>query len=411
MSATLPLFRAEISVDVHHENEESFLILSDPFGFADGPIMLHPDMVEILELCDGKTTWDELLARAGKDATPETLLPARAFIAQLDQMGFFETDQAALRRKTVLDEWAQLEVRQPVCAGQTYPADEAELRPFLDALCMRTTEPPDQAEQPSSMIFMPHIDFRVAGEVYAHAVHALKQSMQHGKRTLVVMIGTSHYWHGDPVIGLSKHMQTPLGTLPTDLVLVQRFREALDGRGLPSWTTDVAHKPEHSLELHALLFQYACPDCDVEVLPLLIAGTQATPERDEFQLYAQIADTLRTVVEQDGRPVVWLVSGDLSHTGTRFGHPVPAADLRQQTFEHDEAVFQALVTASPEEVDKTIRAVNNRFNVCGHLPAVVGLGAAKCQPGNILAYDEWDDAPTHSAVTFAVVRYPAGSAP
>lgn len=402
MQEVLPLFRAEVSVEVYQENNETYLVLSDPFGLAEGPIMVHADMVEILERCDGSSTWQEIGAMAGVAADAPELFKARAFVGQLDAMGYFETEQAEKRRAQKDAEWNSLTERKPACAGTVYPDDVSLLRPFLDKLCGNPTgKPPSNTSKPVGALFLPHIDYRVAHTTYAQVGEQLRATTQ----TLIVILGTSHYTSGTPIIGTTKHFVTPLGALNTDGRIVDALHAALGQRGLPVWQTDIAHKPEHSIELPCLLLQHLRPNEQLSIVPLLVAAVAHEMQSSDAQLYAHIADTLQAVIQAESRDVLWLISGDLAHVGLRFGDAVPASQMIAETNKHNTEVLEALSTGMAEKVHEVIAGVDNRFNVCAHLPALVGLWAAKPGQGTVLGSETWDDTDTGSAVSFGVVGY------
>ena len=250
MTSVLPRLRADIQVSVHREKGETFLVLHDVMGFAEGPIMVHSDMLGVLEVCDGETTWEAVATGSEVDPDGPELLKLRSFLGELDQLGFFESEHAERRRKEALDAWSALDARPPVCAGSTYPADPQELRSFLDDMLSSAPAP----SEASSVYLIPHIDYRVSPSVYAPAFNAVRAS----ESDLFVMIGTSHYWSDDRIILTEKHFETPIGSVETDRALVQGLRERLNNGGAPSTIaeTDLAHKPEHSLELHAVFLRH-----------------------------------------------------------------------------------------------------------------------------------------------------------
>ncbi len=406
-----PAFRADISIDVHQEHGEAYLILHDPFGAAEGPIMVHADMVDVLELCNGNVTWEEIARQGNVPMDGPEMMRVRAFIGQLDQMGYLETEHAHTRHQNMIDEWSARSERPAVCAGATYPAHPTELRDFLDVLCgiddnsaTTATEPQasgDDDRNPPGMILMPHIDFRVANGVYASAARHLRECTAE----LFVMIGTSHYWYEDLLIPTTKNYVTPLGTLPTDRKLVEALHSELAGRGLGYSSTDVAHKPEHSLELHAVLLQHLLPRHEFTVLPILVGGMDAPDGQAEMEEFVRVASALQTVVAASGKKVCWLVSGDLSHYGKRFGDAAVASAMHTQVRKTDAAVLEALKRADAHTLHTTISASGNATNICGHAPLVLSLCAAQPHRGEVLAYEQWDDSPTSSAVTFASVAW------
>jgi MEMO1 family protein len=393
VSDRLPLFRADIQISVHHEGGEAFLILHDVYGVADGPIMVHSDMVSVLEVCDGETTWHALAESSDVDIDGPEITKLRAFIGQLDELGFFDTDKAEARRSKTEQEWAQLETRPPTCAGSTYPADADELHVFLDDLLSAETPAAPSFEADAYLI--PHIDYRVAPAVYAPAFNALRES----DADLFVMIGTSHYWSDDAVILTDKHYLSPLGEIPTDRELVSAIRQELGEWVAPS---DLAHKPEHSIELHAVLLQHIRNGRPFSILPILVTGIDGD---EGYQQASTIARAVRSVVDRSGRKAMWLISGDLAHVGRKFGDDTPAASLLPDVSRADRELVDLLEGADIAGYHRAIEATDHVYRICGHAPTVIGLLAMEARRGKLLAYDVWDERETESAVTFATLAF------
>lgn len=376
---TLPSFRVDVQISTHQEGAEQYLVLHDPFGIAEGPIMLHADMIDILSVCDGETTIDELAASAGVAIDGPEIMQIRMFIAELDTMGYFDGPRSEERRQLTMQEWNALPTRPAVCAGSTYPQDPEQLRDYL------TNFESEEIESESSaptMLLLPHIDFRVAPQVYGRAFKHIRAS----DADLVVMIGTSHYWDGHPIVVTNKPFETPLGVVP---VIEHPFYEPL---------ADIAHKPEHSLELHVVLLQHLWSGRPFEILPILV--TQSVFESDNLE---KISREIQEFVASTNRKVLWLISGDLAHVGRKFGDELPAAMLAEAVRGADQALVNALEDNNLAQYRALIDDHDNRFRVCGYAPTVLSHMARPVGRGRAIAYDLWDEIETQSAVSFATI--------
>ena len=382
---TLPSFRVDIQISAHNEGQEQYIVLNDPFGVAEGPIMLHADMIDIVSLCDGETTLDDVAASAGVDIDGPEMMQVRLFIAQLERMGYFDGETANERFKQVAEEWSALAVRPPVCAGNTYPADAHELARFLDAMAESDAASDEEVhsdQQSPSMVLLPHIDFRVAPHVYGRAFRHLRSI----EADVAVIIGTSHYWDGDPIVVTNKPFETPLGVVPV--------------MGHPFYRprADLAHKPEHSIELHVVLLQHLWQGRTFEILPILV--TQSIFEQNALE---QVAEQIRNVVEASGRKACWLISGDLAHIGRKFGDDAPAFVIANEVKAADLQLVNALEENDLARYRTSIETHRNRFRVCGFAPTVLAHTAYKAGKGRSIAYDMWNEEETQSAVSFATI--------
>lgn len=382
----LPRLRADVQFSSHQEDDERFLVLHDPFGVADGPIMLHADMIEVLAACDGVTSTADLAHAAGVDADGPEISRVIGFIRQLEELGYVEGTVAEERHASMLQEWAGMPLRPMVCADSTYPRDPVEFGVFcreqfgLAQHFDAASVPAADAARAPRVALIPHIDFRVAPGIYGEAFTALADS----PADLVVMIGTSHYWSDHPVVVGSKAFETPLGILP---VLPHTL-------GLPE--ADIAHKPEHSLELHAVAVRYLWPDRDVVVLPILV--TSAILEQGALEYWTE---RIREVVENSGRTPIWLISGDLSHVGPKFGDPLPSIDLLGAVEQADQQLLTYLAEGDIPAYRNAIEPLDNAYRVCGHAPTILAFACAAPLHGKLLTYQVWNEAETESSVTFA----------
>ena len=376
---TLPSFRVDVQISTHQEGAEQYLVLHDPFGIAEGPIMLHADMIDILSMCDGETTIEHVAASAGVPTDGPEIMQIRLFIAELDNMGYFEGARAETLRRQAVEQWNALPTRPPVCAGSTYPQDPEELAKFLAGF---EDEQSESLTAAPTMVLLPHIDFRVAPHVYGRAYAHVRAS----KADLVVMIGTSHYWDGNPIVVTNKPFETPLGTVP---VIEHPFYEPL---------ADIAHKPEHSLELHVVLLQHLWGSRPFEILPVLVTQSIFDPGNLE-----KIAQEIQDFVASTNRNVLWLISGDLAHIGRKFGDELPAAMLTETVRSADQALVNALEDNNLANYRSQIDAHGNQFRVCGYAPTVLAHEARPVGRGRAIAYDIWDEIETQSAVSFATI--------
>lgn len=384
----LPQLRMDVQISAHREQDDDYLVLHDPFGVADGPIMLHADMFEVLAACDGMTSISDLAQAAGVDSDGAEIHRVVLFVRQLEELGFFEGGVAAARQQEVWREWNDLTLRSMTCAGQSYPEDPEQFEAFCrEELGIRRWDgqAPSQDEFHSSapgVALIPHIDFRVAPKVYGEAFSAIAAS----PADLVVMFGTSHYWSDHPVIVSNKPFNTPLGPLPVidhDLAIPE---------------ADIAHKPEHSLELHAVALKYLWPDRDVAILPVLV--TTAIFREGALKEWSK---RIQDVVNRSGRTPIWLISGDLAHIGRKFGDAVPASEIVGDAQMADSGLIDHLVKGALDGYRRDIEMTDNAYRVCGYAPTVLALSCVEPGTGRLCSYDVWHEEETQSAVSFAAI--------
>ena len=159
--------------------------------------------------------------------------------------------------------------RPPAVAGRFYPAEperlEAEVKQYLNA----AAAPEDCLDPPLvKAIIAPHAGYPYSGPIAATAYLQLACSDVPVRR--FVLVGPAHF---APVRGLvlsgASAFDTPLGRVPVD----DEARAAV--LALPGVEVDdIAHRPEHCLEVQLPFLQTLFPD--FTIVPLLVGDT--TPE-------------------------------------------------------------------------------------------------------------------------------------
>lgn len=250
-----------------------------------------------------------------------------------------------------------MRVREPAVAGRFYTDDaddlRREVRGYLDAAEVHL------AEQPPGLI-VPHAGHMYSGPV---AGTAYAQVSRAGR---VVLAGPAHFI---PVAGMAapraQSWRTPLGLIPID-------EDAIEQAGLRR--DDIAHAPEHSLEVQ-LPFLQEVLDADWSLVPILVGRA------DPFE----VADVLGGFLGEPDTLVV--LSTDLSHY-----HPYPTAvaqdertaarivGRRWQVIADDDACgaypLRGLLLAA-ERRDMPVRLLDlrNSGDTAGPHDRVVGYGA------------------------------------
>ncbi|MBM4448741.1 MAG: AmmeMemoRadiSam system protein B, partial [Chloroflexi bacterium] len=136
--------------------------------------------------------------------------------------------------------------RQPVVAGQFYPASATQLRAMIKKMV-------DEAAEKQEVIGLvsPH-----AGYVYSGPVAGAVISRVRFKDTFIIL-GPNHTGRGKPLSIMTQgQWQTPLGDVEIDRELAQ----CLLGLSRHLQDDDAAHQFEHSIEVQLPFLQYFKPD-------------------------------------------------------------------------------------------------------------------------------------------------------
>ncbi len=184
-----------------------------------------------------------------------------------------------------------MKVRRPAVAASFYPASAVELACTVELLLAEA--PPAACPTPKAII-APHAGYGYSGAVAAAAFASVRGAR--GKVERVVVLGPAHYVYVDGVATSDAcAFTTPMGELQLD-------RDAIDAIAkLPGVAAlDVAHAPEHSLEVQIPFVQAALGQ--VRIVPLLCGDDGCD-------------DKLETVLDAlwGGDETLVVVSSDLSH--------------------------------------------------------------------------------------------------
>jgi AmmeMemoRadiSam system protein B len=398
---TLARLRANLDFMPSPVPERPGLLVRDPFGFAQGVLIIPPPLVPALACFDGQQTESDLrqaLVRITGELEVGELL--RHLADTLAQGGFLDDAVYAESRAAKEGEFAAASCRQAAHAGSAYPADAAALEQLLRA----QLEPRDAGSADGLVgIAAPHVSPEGGARVYASAYQALPAALS--ARTFVVL-GTSHY--GAPHrFGLTrKPYVTPFGATQTDPELVERLAAARS-----SVVEDYCHAVEHSIEFQVVHLQ-GWFGAGVRVAPILCGPFDpAGGPPEEHPAVAEFLELLGA--ESRRRDDLFFVLGvDMAHVGRRYGDREPAQadegplrDVERRDRERIERLAAGDAAGFWDLVADTGKGDPLRW--CGTAPFYTFLRAVQPARGALLRYEQWNIDP-HSVVSFAGMTFSGG---
>jgi AmmeMemoRadiSam system protein B len=366
-----------------------------------------PERLNVLEfisvqMFDGQHSLRDIQAEAMR-RVGGTFLPLdwfAALVQKLDEALFLDGPRFQAR--------LECPVREPACLG-SYEPEPAALRGQLNGLFTRPGAPgrPGQAAFDGRLraALVPHIDYLRGGATYAWG---FREIFEHTDASLFVIIGTSHY--SSCRFSLTrKDFKTPLGIVRTDQQYIDRLA-AHYGEGL--FDDELAHLPEHSIELEVVLLQYLFEGRrSFRIVPLVVGPFQdciadpgtAPLTRSEI---AQMIEALRAAELETAEPICYLISGDLAHLGPKFGdrEPVSEAHLASSR-QQDAAILRATEAADPAAYFRIIADEADSRRICGLPPTYTLLAALEPASGKLLHYDQYIHPRGFESVSFASVGF------
>ena len=246
------------------QRDPRYFILWDQLGLAEEPIRVA--CRRIRSGCNSSTavrTLRDIQAEAMQELGGQ-LVPLDSFTSLVEKLdeGLF-LDGPRFRAKLAEP------IRQPSCIG-CYEAEAGRGSPAVEEAVHRRRGPglPNgrKPDGPLRAALIPHIDYGRGGTTYAWG---FKEVFERTDASLFVIIGTSHYSPHRFTL-TRKDFQTPLGIAPTDQAYIDRL-VAHYGDGL--FDDEIAHLPEHSIELEVVFLQYLYENKrPIRIVPLVVGS-------------------------------------------------------------------------------------------------------------------------------------------
>ncbi len=405
MSSRLAPLRRGLDAMPSPVEDRPGVLLRDPFGYAEGAIIVPSPLVPFLRFFDGGHDEGDLAA-ALHQATGEIGAGeyARGLAESLGRSGFLEDGELSRRRDARHRAFAEAPSRAAAHAGAAYPDDPDELGRTLDEY-LRSAGADETPPPPGvSSIAAPHVSLEGGWRSYASAYRSLPADA--GERTFVIL-GTSHY--GEPGrFGVTrKPYRTPLGETTVDASLVDRL---VSGGGEAVALEDYCHAVEHAIEFQVLFLQHRFGP-SVRVVPILCGpfaeATRGPGRPEDDPAVARVLDALAHIAA-DERPS-WVLGVDMAHTGRRYGDETPAEAGRgrqARVEERDRKRIAALVDGDADGFWALVQEGDDDLRWCGASALYTFLRAVSPPRGALLRYEQWNIDP-ESVVSFGALAYGA----
>lgn len=401
----IPPVRYDIQRIPIQQNGHSLLYFYDSLGYATPDFALPIESETMLSLIDGVRSVEEILKFSAEEITKEQVL---GYVRFLDEHGILQSEYFAEQSELVETEYEQSPYHNCTTAGISYPKDPEELKTMLNAAFEEHEQSVPVAS--AKALYAPHIDPRVGMSSYVKAFSSIKNL----KPKRVVILGTSHYaglyeklYQDAPFILSDKTFVMPNGETKSDISeLTQILKQVQDDTKIEKGVTtkDRAHRIEHSIELHLLFLNYIW-NHEFEIVPILVGSLDellySKNSYQERQLEA-FASALR---QQDKEDTFFLISGDLSHFGHKFGDQKEASKLFDEVRLNDERFLEIASRGDSDKLVSLMKEEYDPYRICGFPPLLTFLKTFPEISGSILSYDMWDEREQESAVSFGSILF------
>lgn len=238
--------------------------------------------------------------------------------------------------------------REPVAAGQFYPAKASELKKMLRGFFTRT-----KIEPASRAVICPHAGYAYSGRVSALSISKLVEA-----KTFIIL-SPSHTGLG-AAISVSPHSswKTPLGSVPVNRVLAEKIVEKSSAE-----FDELAHIGEHAVEVEIPFLQFRFKE--LSIVPITIASQEIGELLDLGRALADLKEDIAIIA-----------SGDFSHY-----IPEKAAE------EKDREAIELIKKLKAREFYELVR--EKGLTICGVSPFTVLLEYCRekeVKKGRLLEY-------------------------
>ena len=350
------------------------LYLEDPISLSDAQILVPPPLVPLLGLCDGSREPAELRSeferRTGATLDDEAL---KALIEALESALLLEGPRFESAVSNALAEYRAAPHRRPHHADLVYPSGQEEFRRMIAGFC-EAAPAAAVGEAHGRLVGMlcPHIDFARGWRTYAQTWQAASAGLTDIER--VVILGTDHRG-GEASLTLTRQdYLTPLGTLATEVAVVDRIALAIGCDR--AFSEELHHRSEHSVELASVWMHSFMERREPELVPVLcsqfpgIDGGTGHP-RDDPHLEAGL-DVLASAVAE--RPTLVIAAADLAHVGPAFGDPEAVGGFARHALENqDQESLAAFCSGDAAAFLALSVRDGNARRVCGLSPMYLAL--------------------------------------
>jgi AmmeMemoRadiSam system protein B len=383
-------WRNELEVEEKTEGGEKFVVLSDPMGIAAQAIQMPAQLWESLQFLNIENINERIAA--GEFTFELDMEQVRTVIYNLDIMGFLDSPRTQVLGSEIKG-YLSSPTRPAICSGSVYPEEPEKLKKRIGQI-LELSEYDGIGKSKPRVVFAPHLDYNTGLATLKVYAEAFKPLAGH-KYKRVIMLGTSHYADSNLLMLTEKDYETPLGKAKCNNELTQKFlanpHVSVD---------DIAHKNEHSIELHLPYLQYIL-EGDVEYVFGLTGIINDEPQ-DKKKIEG-IIELLKSVIDED---TLLVCSGDLTHIGKKFGDSQSSLDMREGNIVFIEKTLDTLRTADAKGFFDWVNPRNPVYKVCGLTPFFLGLKlAGSAVVLNEGAYVVWEEEDTESSVSITSFVY------
>ena len=380
------------------QGDQRFILIRDHLGLVGEGKAISIPLFQLMTMLDGRADIRDIQMQfmRQKGGVLVDGDQIKRIINDLDQSYLLESERFKNTKKRIVEDFISRKVRSSSHSGVSYPAHREQLKQRLDEILnLSPCSRPDKERVIS--VVAPHIDLNVGARLYSCSYNAIR----HIRPGRVIILGVGHHLMDGLFSITTKDFETPFGIVKNDTDITTQLKEI---KSSVIAKDDFAHRSEHSIEFQIIFLQHIFPQDSFRIVPVLCGSARVHLSRYCREAYIQEAgefiDRLKNIVNQDNNTLI--VAGvDMSHTGPKFGHSLPALQMESRFSAHDRRLLECARNCDKDGFWEESVRVNDEFNVCGFSALACLLEILPPSEGKVLDYEIWHESATNSAVSFA----------
>lgn len=399
----IPPLRFDIQRIPVNQNGNSFIYFFDQLGYATPNFALPVNAEPILSLIDGSRSVEDIIKFSSDEVTKEQILGYARF---LDENTLLHSEYFESQAELIESEYESASSHNSNVSDTSYVSDSDTLNDFLES-SFKSYESSETVSS-AKALYAPHIDLRVGMEAYVQAFSSIRNLTP--KR--VFILATSHYsgLYGDlysnkPFILSKKDFDLPNGLIKTNSSAISLIKEQTQHDEIFGTSfSDRAHRIEHSIDIHLSLLNHIWKH-DFEIIPVIVGSFDELLYSEAGFLAHQIEAFTYLLNQQFSNDTFFLISGDLSHFGKKFGDADPAQVMFDEIEEFDTGFLKAAANNNPKAVIQYMKSNFDAYRICGFPPLYTFLRAFPEAKGRVLNRELYNEKNTESAVSYGSILF------
>lgn len=361
-------------------------------------------------------------------------------VFELDKFLLLDNQKSSNKLNEIIN-YTKLITRPNICEGILYSSNDTkfieDLTEIMEKKSLNITITSNTED--FNLIFAPHLDY-YANKYVTQAYANIFQYISKLNYDLVVYLGTAHFINSSLFMFCDKNYSTPLNNTLTDKELINEILDdcskylnyirikdnSINSLDINKIITidNLAHKDEHSIELHNTFISFLNKGSNINILPIL---TGSFDNNLDPKIYNCIVDIIKNKIKSKYNKVLFLCSGDMSHIGVKFGDlsnfKIKETSINENNFDnlnsilstyeykknhyisYEKDIINSFIVNNLSLYKDLMFEKNKDFRICGFAPFYSGLSLFPELKGNLIEHGYTENIQEEFLVSFITMIF------